>query len=127
MIHLQHNVVSLLYTIRGMIESHFSQIQEGRLASERGRLSHAESILKKVFKQSGVALRIMRQLNAASKTSVEDIQRSHYVSIHRAWEKALTALKERYDLSHIEVIEHIPEPFPRIRCNRSHLEDIFLP
>ena len=52
---LQHNVVSLLYSIQGMAESYLAQAEEGRFAGPEERLRRAEEMLKKNSVQAEMA------------------------------------------------------------------------
>ena len=121
---LQHNIVSILYTIKGMTESHLEQAECGRFQEMSERLHHAEEIIKKTCLQSEKALAVLKQIRLILKTE-GSVGERRKVTISRSWKMAVRLLSQQFDLRNVEIIERIPERFPAILCDRNQLTKIF--
>lgn len=121
---LQHNIVSILYSILGFAEAHLERGREGGFAGLAERLEHAEAVLGKVFHQAGRALKIMKELNLMYQRGRTPGTCVASTSVGEAWRRVLRRLKARFPFAGIEVIEHVPTSFPPIRCVAADFENI---
>ena len=106
-----HNLVSSLYAMKGLIESYLSSRKEG--------------VLKKACGQAEQAIEIAKRLGDV----VEPNGNGHVsdkVSIKRAWQAVLKLLGRQFADTQVEIIERIPERFPSISCNADDLKEILL-
>jgi len=125
---LQHDLVNVLYTIKGLIEGHISRAGEGCFAADRqnaeGNLSPTDAVLRRIYPQVVRAVAITRRLRHALKAQSGSKSRISEVSIRKAWTIAVKILKRRGLFKNIERIEHISGEFPNILCDRRDLIEI---
>lgn len=122
---LQHNVVNILYTIKGMIEAHLSKAEENCFQSQDDALEHARSIMKRIYDQTNRALTITKRIRLAMRAQTRADQPMADVSVRETWEEAIEILQKQYSFDSLEVITHIPQEFPLIKCHRKDLLEIF--
>lgn len=122
MLNLQHNIVSVLYTIKGMSESHLIQAEEGRYPDREVRLLHAEKILKKIGAQAWKALEITKRLGLALKEQQSPKDRK--ASVQEVWRATEAMLKKEFPNRQVEFMNRIPEDFPQIQCVPDELQEI---
>ena len=60
MLKLQHDIVSVLYSVKSMLESHLEQVREGLWQDEGDRLRHAEEMMKAAYRQTKNALEVTK-------------------------------------------------------------------
>lgn len=121
---LPHNIVSLLYSIQGLAESHLSRVREGEFLSEKDRLRHAEEILQRNKSQARLAIGITRRLGRLLQKQSPASLRSRRASLEEVWQSTKTLLEKEFSLSWMEVIERIPKDFPALRIAPRELEEI---
>lgn len=126
MLDMQHNIVNALYSIKGMVESHTMQVREGRFENCEAVLRHAEDVLQRTYSQADKALLMARTLGCILRASEKQKCAGRAASIRYAWRQVRRAIQEELTLAGIEVIEHIPEDFPVISCQRTELRNILL-
>src|SRR3989338_3500821 len=124
MLKLQHNMVSILYTVKGMISSYFAQVEEGRFVEPLRRLAYAEHILKKVFSQTDCALRIVKVLGALLKSGARKNSSRQNADVKRAWHEAYQALRQDFLFQNTQLIVYIPNRFPSVQCSSIELQEI---
>ena len=111
----EHDLLNILYALKGTIEDHLSHVSNGRRDS-----------LKKAHAQTERALRIVKRLGyisgPAGKISPESLRSK--VSVREAWQIALRLLGDQRALDYIEMVERIPDGFPLIRCQRDDFKEI---
>lgn len=119
-----HDIVSLLYSVKGMIETHLARVEEGGFFRETERLWHAEEVLKRSYSKADSAIQITKRLRAVAEP--ENACRVFRVktSVKSSWRKIARDLREKFPDSEIEFIERIPEKFPIVLCDRSHFHEI---
>lgn len=123
MIDMQHNLVTILYTIKGFIEAHLCRLEEGRFLDRDEELSHAREAMKRVYAQTQRAMMITKKIGMAMKLSKERNEIPEPVSVRETWADVIKLLrkKERF---HTEIINHIAGEFPDILCNPHDLKEI---
>lgn len=119
----EHNIVSILYSLKGIIESHLAQDEEGRFASARQSLDHAEKVLKKAYSQADFALEMARRLNHLSKLA-KAVSARRRASLRKVWDLTIALIEKDFSLNHIEIINRIPYLFPLVFCDRSDFKEI---
>jgi signal transduction histidine kinase len=125
MLDLQHNVVNLLYTMQGMIDVHRSRFEEGRFQKQEEALASAQEVMNRVYTQAERALAITKKLSRVSKIRDVSYYAPSVVSLQEVWREVLRILKRKQGgVMNIEIIEHIPEGFPKILCQRNDLIEI---
>ncbi|MCM8775038.1 MAG: hypothetical protein NC930_01595 [Candidatus Omnitrophica bacterium] len=124
---LQHNLVNILYAIRGLAESYLAQVQEGRFQEVRLRLNRAETVLKKICMQANLALLMTRRIGLVLKVREEAVSypAASCSSVQTVWGRVIGILRKEFQLDRIEVIERVPEDFPPVQCDPNDLEEIF--
>ncbi|MFA6601057.1 MAG: HAMP domain-containing sensor histidine kinase [Candidatus Omnitrophota bacterium] len=123
--HLRHNLVTLLFTIKGFVEAYLCRLEEGRFRSSDDELQHAREMMRKIYEQTGKALLITQKIGLAMKAADATECYCQPVSIHAIWKRVLGLLEmERARESVTEVIEHIPKDFPKILCDSEDLTEI---
>ena len=123
-----HQVVSMLYSIKGMAESHLLLAEEGRFTDPERRLEHAESILKTAHSKAEEALRVTRRIRilSASVSENKPVFLSRLcASVKISWDAAFETLNQRFSTEALEVRVQIPERFPEILCRQRDLTEIF--
>lgn len=123
-LHLPHNIVSLLYSIQGLVESHLARVREGEFLSAEDRLRHAEAILQRNQSQARLAIEITRRLGRLLKKQSPASLRSRRASLEKVWQSTKACLEREFLLSGVEVIERIPRDFPSLRIAPRELEEI---
>lgn len=121
---LQHNIVNVLYTVKGIIESHLALVQEGRFERKEKILEHAHEVLQKAYERVNKALDITKRLGQLLKSEEKLAGPSRQVSLKAAWQETLRILKRECPLKGIEIIERLPEDFPLIQCTAGELQEI---
>ncbi len=121
---LQHNIVSMLYTIKGVIETHFSRYEEKHFAAGDEALQHAHTAMNKAYAQAERALQITKKIRMAMK-SLDVGESGGEASVRDVWFEVLGLLRGIYPLDQLTIINHIPENFPKIYCNALELLEIF--
>ena len=124
MLDMRHNLVNILYTIKGLTETHQGRFEEGSFEDHENALSHAQEALKKIYHQSERALSITKriQLVMTSKTTEGP---SEPISAQAVWNKVTALLPGRCEMNRFEILCHIPEHFPNILCDSRDLTEIF--
>ena len=122
---LQHNVVNILYTIKGMIEAHQSKADEHCFKCRDEALEHAQTVMGRIYDQSNRALEITRRIRLAMKVQDDPKEVLPDVSLNEVWEEAVELLQSRNPLNSLEVISHIPNEFPLLKCRRLDLLEVF--
>lgn len=134
---LEHNIVSLLYSIKGLSESHLIRAEEGRFGDTSDRFLHAEAILKKVHCQSQKALDITQKIKIAMKMvekermgerekadQEEDSKKRGKTDLKNAWCEAMKSIHKGRCAVRIEILERIPENFPAVNVSQKDLKEI---
>jgi len=124
MLNLQHNVVNLLYTVKGFIESHFEKAENSRFQSKEHRIFHAEQTLKKVHHRTDQALQITRRIGREMKRTSKRTPCRSLVSLKYAWKDVMRYIRTDLRMHNIEIIERIPKNFPIVRCERDDFKEI---
>lgn len=126
-----HNLLSILYSIKGLSESHLFQAEEGKYdTSETLRASHAEEMLKRIYSQSERALEITRRIREAYKEGGKKKEENGEsgtkteCDLRQTWRKAVKLLNEEMCLINLEILERIPEGFPKIQAAPEELKEI---
>ncbi len=122
---LQHNVVSMLYTIKGLVETHLSRVDENRFGPGEDAASHARGVMNRIYAQTGRALDVTRRIGLAMNEPLENDELVGSVCIQEVWSEALGLLRGYYDLSGLQIIEHVAEDFPKVHCRPMELLEIF--
>lgn len=125
MLNLQHNVVNILYTIKGSIEAHLSRMEEKRFSSNDEALENARSVMKRIYDQANRALAITKRISLAIKAQRNPDDPVSEVSVKEVWEEVIGILKRQYSFEKIEILEHISAEYPPIRCSHNDLMEIF--
>lgn len=122
---LRHDIVNILYIIRGLVETHLEVVKEERFQSLEQRSRHAENVLERIYAQAGRALEIARRLGCLLKSKGALRENRSPVSLGEAWQEALSILTKEFPLKGVEVVERIPENFPEVGCEKNELVEIF--
>lgn len=120
MLNLQHNLVSILYTIREMSQSCLEQLNENPM-TERA----AQSALDRISRQADRALEITKRLKCGLR-SEEKLQNKGIpeIIIRGEWKKIVDILRREFSLDTLEIIERIPNDFPAVICHPSEFFEI---
>ena len=122
---LQHNVVNILYMVKGMIEVHLSKAEENCFKNKDDALEHAQSVMKRTYDQANRALAITKRIRLAIRAQSSEDQPMADVSVKEIWEEVIQILRKQYSFDSLELITHIPQGFPLIKCHRKDLVEIF--
>lgn len=125
MLNLQHNMVNILYTIKGMVEAHMSRFEEGQFSGQDEALSRTREVMKRVYAQAELALLLTKKISLAMRAPNNGSEFAHPISIREAWDAATRILGTMYPVKEFEIINHIPHEFPRIFCHCDDLVEIF--
>ena len=119
-----HNLVNVLYVIRGMVEAHLLCAEEGSYKEISKRLAHAEDVMKKVHQYSQTALEITKRFGQY--LCLEEATRHEFshASLHEIWKKVRSKINRSYQTQKIEWVIKIPASFPLVQCNAKDLEEI---
>ncbi len=124
MLELQHNIVSLLYSIKGMIESHLVQVEEGRIEKGEEGLRRAEEVLRKACSQADRALGITKRLGFALRAEKRTLTELCQVSVKEAWGHTLELLGKEGVLDGAEIVNRLRDDFPAIRCDPNEFKEV---
>lgn len=125
MLDLQHNLVSILYAMKGLIEAHMSHVEESRFKSSEEALTHAHEMMRKVYAQIERAILVTKRVSLAMSQSKKWEEPKDQVSIQEVWNEVIGILINQRSGHGLEVIGHIPHEFPEILCDRNDLCEIF--
>ncbi|OGX06984.1 MAG: hypothetical protein A3G87_03995 [Omnitrophica bacterium RIFCSPLOWO2_12_FULL_50_11] len=125
MLHLQHNVVSILCTIKGMIECHGMKTKENLFRTREEALKHARSVMKRIYHQADRALLITKHISVAMKAEPDSDDCGSEVSVKDVWREVVDTFKRRYSFESLEVLDHVSAEYPPIRCSHNDLMEIF--
>jgi len=125
MLNLQHNVVNILYTVKGMIESHLIRAEEGRFKDQSEALFHAQDVMRRIYDQANRALAITKRISLAIRAQRNSDGVTHEASVKSVWEEVVGILKRQHSLSELVVIDHISAGYPKVQCSRNDLLEIF--
>ncbi len=123
-----HNVVSMLYSIKGMAESHLLLAEEGKFEDPVRRLEHAETALKTAFTKAEEALHVTRRIRILN-ACVSEGDRPVFsaaicASVNDAWKRARTNLPWKFTFGALEIVTRIPKDFPEVVCRQRDLSEI---
>lgn len=121
---LEHNVVSILYSLKGLIESHLELAREGDAGQKEFVSKHAEDVLRRAYSQADQALQITKRLGQVLEPPQESPQREMKVSLNQVWDEVLRALEKEYPLGGMEILCRIPLNFPGIHCAERDFKEI---
>ena len=124
MIPIHHNVVNLIYMIKGCGESHLSRAEEGAFEDESARIRNAEDYLRRIVDQAQKALDTMKYLGKLIRIASDGLRVRSKVSVQFSWEKTLERLKSESKLQQVEILERIPDDFPVLHCQRDEFREI---
>ncbi len=126
MLGLQHNVINLLYALKGSLETHLARLQESAFGADPGRaLKDAHEMMARAHAQIDHVLVMTRRISHAMKMAAPCEGPAESVSIREVWEEVAALLQKNADPSGaMELICHIPEDFPEIFCGRRDLAEI---
>jgi len=124
MINMQHNVVSILYAVKGMIETYFSRMEESRFDDQEDALRCAQGLLTRIYIQADRAIQVTKRISMTMKTANVEEEPPEHVSVQEIWDDVTDSLKAKYGMNGYDIIHHIPPEFPRIRCRQSDLTEI---
>lgn len=119
-----HDIVSLLYSMKGMIETHLVRAEEGGFFRSEERLRHAEEVLKRSYSKADSVIQITKRLKTIAEPDSACGLLRVKTSVRFVWKKILRELREEFPGLGIEYVERIPEKFPVVLCNRSHFREI---
>ena len=125
MLNLQHNVVNILYTIKGMIEVHLGKAEEDCFKSKDEALEHARAVMQRVYDQANRALAITKRISLAMRAQGNTEEPISEISVKEVWEEVIEILNRQFSFEKFEVIDHISSEYPSIKCNRNDLLEIF--
>lgn len=125
MLPLQHNVVSILYALQETAQAHFVKVEEGLLGTPGVRLNHAENVLRKVHTQVKRVLEIVKRMGTLLKSAEPRERKNTLVSVNEVWQEVRRILGKEFALGAFEIVEHLPEGFPLLRCDGRELKEIF--
>lgn len=123
MLQLQHHIVSILYSIKGLSESHLLRAEEGHLEKLEERLNHAEQALKKIYAQSEEALKITKRIGKAIKNEPSAQNRSK-TSVQKTVQSIRKLLEQEFDFKDFEFVQRVHPEFPAISCNRNDFKEM---
>ena len=125
MLDLQHNIVSILYSVKSMIESHLERVDEKSLEDPAKRLWYAEEILKRSHRQTQRAIEISKRLGRVLSVSAEHpAEYFRKASVQFAWKQVLAHLKKNHHSHAVQIIDRIPADFPPVFCDRTEIREI---
>jgi len=124
MLDLQHNLVSMLYAIKGMAESHFLRADDRLFKDDREALEHARAVLEKVYSKSVQAMCVAKRVSLAIKEQDKRDPEKSNTPLGEAWFEVANLLGRKYVARNIEIIQHIPREFPNVQCYRNDLIEI---
>ncbi len=121
---LEHNVVSILYSLKGMIESHLELARDGAGDQKELVSQHAEEVLRRAYSQADQALQITKRLGKIFDPPETFPQKDFKVCLHSTWEDVLKTLKQENGMEGMEILCRIPQNFPWIRCDKQDFKEI---
>jgi len=124
MLDLQHNLVSMLYAIKGMAENYFCRADENRFKDDREALEHARAALEKIYSKSVQAMGVAKRVSLSLKEQDKRDPAKSNTSLGEVWFAVVSLLGRKYTARNIELIQHIPREFPNIQCYRHDLVEI---
>lgn len=125
MFEMRHNVVGILYAIRGMAETYLCREQENLYSHQAEALSHARALMKRIFDLADRALKITRKIGLSAKGPDSPDFPARQSCIREAWEKAVRDCSGKFPAGGPEMISRIPEGFPPVLCDPEDLSEIF--
>ena len=122
---MRHNLVSILYTVKGHIETHLCQFREGFFRSDDEALRHAREMMKRIYAQTDRALLITKRIGLAMKALPKTSGDIKPTSVGDVWGEITEMLRrQRSESGCVEIISHIAGEFPEVLCDRSDLVEI---
>ena len=120
----EHNVVSILYSLKGMIESHLELAREGNEQQKENVMRHAEEVLRRAYSQADQALQITKRLGRIMEPKQAMPLKTFHASLNEAWEEVLRTIRREFSLEEVEILSRIPENFPALQCEKGDFEEI---
>lgn len=121
---LQHDVVSLLYSIKGRIETHFCKFESVCAGQEETVLPDAHEALRRVYDQTQKALDMTKRIGAIMKEASGQKKSSEVSRLRKSWDQALECIRSVYSSRCIDYVEHIPEDYPSVACVQDDLTEM---
>jgi len=120
----RHDIVSLLYSVKGMIETHRARIDGGVFGKIEEQLEHAEEILRVSYFKADSAIQITKRLRTVAEP--DDCFRTHRkkVSVRFAWRIVTRKCFREISSGGIEFVDRIPAAFPPVLCDRGQFLEI---
>ena len=125
----KHNIVSILYALKEMIENHLVDEKEKAYPETDVRLRRSRIVLRKASFQAYRALKILRRLNELTHTNGHGNGKtgeSGQVSLPNTWQAVVKLLDREFPLisDQVHFVERIPKSFPLIQCSQDDFQEI---
>jgi signal transduction histidine kinase len=119
-----HNIIGILFSIKGLIEGHILQTENRVFKNTEARLQNAEMILKKVHLYAHTAIQITKRFGEELREIPSKYGLSDQVHIESCWQRVLERLAGEFDMKRFEILSRIPADFPYLHCSRKDFEEI---
>lgn len=124
MLGLQHNLVNILYIVKGLIETYRSRFEEGRFSEGEDPLQSAHEVMQRIYLQAERAQQIAKRIGGAMREAESPEDAIRPVCIRKIWDDVLSDLLSKYSQEHLEVNNDVPDQFPDILCSARDLTEI---
>jgi signal transduction histidine kinase len=124
MLNTQHNLVSILYTIKEIADSCLDRMKEVNPGAGGAEECCAQSVLRRISVQAARALEITKRLGQNLKETKNNGKNRSRVSVKSVWRRVIKILQREFSFENVEIIERIPEDFPPMVCDRGEFQEI---
>jgi len=122
---INHEICNPLGIIRGQCETFLLNYKDGlyKDTADGALLEKSEAILKKVIHQTDRATIITKRLSSFAKPSKGELHDE--VDVRESVEEVLALVGYEMKLDDIEVLNEVPEDFPRIVGDKKQIQEVF--
>jgi signal transduction histidine kinase len=122
---INHEIRNPLFIVKGMAESHLTNLNEGLYRNSEDCAVQANRILEKTVEQTQRALDIMIRLSDFAKQKPNEEAKVEAIDLSETIANVLPLVQHELELDKIEFIYQIPKNFPPLLVDKRHLEEIF--
>ncbi len=121
---INHEIRNPLYIIKGLAESHLTNLDENAYQNRNEESSKTREILVKTIEQTQRAMNIMKSFAAFAKKEIRQKAELEKVNIPQTLQDILPLIRHELELDKIKLEINIQKNFSEVQADRRHLEEI---
>ncbi len=122
MLGIRHNIITLLYAAKGVLENHLCRMESPNFKNDKDRLTSAEQCLTKVYGILGRTLDVTRSVGLRIKAKPHCTEGGR-TNLRDIWFIVENGLRFETTQARVQVSASIPRNFPDLLCGEHDLQE----